>query len=182
MAEDDRALLRRAQLGDSVALEEVCRREWRPVYGLLYQAVGNRVDAQDMTQEVFLRALKSIDRYQTTGAPFRAYLATIARNLLRDRWRRKFPPFVDINEAAELPSQGAGPEEHVLTTVEAERLRHWIGTLPADYQTVIRLRILEGRPTDEVARLMNRNAAAVRQLQHRAIVALRNRMLEESVR
>lgn len=178
MTEDQ--LLTRAQRGDQDALEELCRREWRPVYGVVYQAVGNPADAQDMTQEVFLRALKSLDRYQQTGVPFRAYLATIARNKVRDRWRLKVPAFVDIDAACELPSILAGPEEAVLSSAERERVILGLATLPADYQTVIRLRILEGRPTAEVARLMNRNAASVRQLQHRVIVMLRARLLEES--
>lgn len=180
MTEDQ--LLTRAQRGDQCALEELCRREWRPVYGVVYQAVGNPADAQDMTQEVFLRALKSLDRYQQTGAPFHAYLATIARNMVRDRWRLKVPALIDIDAAHELPSPSAGPEESALSSAERERLTRGLATLPPDYQTVIRLRILEGRPTADVARLMNRNAAAVRQLQHRAIVMLRARLLEESHR
>ena len=93
---DDR-LLRRAQRGDVAALEELCEREWRPVYGVVYQAVRDRHEAQDLTQEVFLRALKSLDRYQHTGAPFSAYLATIARNMVRDRWRRRQPVTVGLD-------------------------------------------------------------------------------------
>ena len=53
----DDELLRRAQRGDRDALEEICRLEWRPIYGVLYHAVQNRTEAQDLTQEVFLRAL-----------------------------------------------------------------------------------------------------------------------------
>lgn len=178
MTEDQ--LLARAQRGDQDALEELCRREWRPVYGLVYQAIGNPSDAQDMTQEVFLRALKSLDRYQQTGAPFHAYLATIARNMVRDRWRVKVPAFIDIDNACELPTAMAGPEETVLSRADQQRLITGLASLPADYQTVIRLRILEGRSTAEVASLMHRKPAAVRQLQHRAIVMLRSRLLEET--
>ncbi len=178
MAEDQ--LLARAQTGDQEALEELCRREWRSVYGVVYQAVRNPTDAQDMTQEVFLRALKSLDRYRQTDVPFHAYLATIARNLVRDRWRLKLPTIIAIDDACELPTAITGPEEAALSSADRERVKLGLATLPSDYQTVIRLRVLEGRPTAEVANLMNRNAAAVRQLQHRAIAALRSHLLEES--
>lgn len=176
----DDQLLELARTGDQAALEELCRREWRPVYGVVYQAVGNPADAQDLTQEVFLRALRSLDRYRQTSVPFRAYLATIARNLVRDQWRRKRLSLVDLEAAGELPSSSAGPEEHAVSRSEADHLRAGIATLPPDYQEVIQLRVLEGRPTDEVARMMNRTPAAIRQLQHRAINALRTRIQEES--
>lgn len=81
----ERELLERAQRGDLDALEEICDREWRPVYGIVYQAVRNVGEAQDLTQEVFLRALRSLPRYRDMGVPFGAYLGTIARNLIRDR-------------------------------------------------------------------------------------------------
>src|SRR5437868_15359217 len=84
-------LLSRARRGDQRALEELCRREWRPVYAIAYHAVGNVADAQDLTQEVFLRALQALDRYEERGIPFQAYLATIARNLVRNRARVPTP-------------------------------------------------------------------------------------------
>ena len=66
--------------------EAVYRREWRPLYGLIYRAVRRRDDAHDLTQEVFARALPTLDR-APPGLRVRAFLNTIARNLLRDRWR-----------------------------------------------------------------------------------------------
>ncbi len=178
MSEDD--LLKSAQRGDPVALEELCRREWKPVYALVYRAVQNRVEAQDLTQEVFLRALKSLDRYRDTGTPFRAFLATVARNLLRDRWRRKTPYLVDLEKAHELVSPTDGPEEWALAESSLAPLRQAFGALPSEYQTVIRLRILEARAVGEVATLMGRTPGAIRQLQRRAIVSLRNTLHEGS--
>ncbi len=81
-------LLERAQHGDVEALDELFRREWQPVFGLAYSALRDRSDAQDVTQEAFLRALRHLDQFQQRGIPFRAYLKTIARNLIRDRWRQ----------------------------------------------------------------------------------------------
>ncbi|HEX5502222.1 MAG TPA: sigma factor [Thermomicrobiales bacterium] len=64
----DDPLLERARRGDRQALEELCRREWRPVYALVYHAVQDRAEAEDLTQEVFLRALRSLGRYRATRA------------------------------------------------------------------------------------------------------------------
>ena len=55
-------LVRRAQTGDVRALEQLCNREWRPVYAIVYATTRNPSDAEDLTQEVFLRALKARER------------------------------------------------------------------------------------------------------------------------
>jgi RNA polymerase sigma-70 factor, ECF subfamily len=176
---DDR-LLRRAQRGDRDALEELCTREWRGVYGVVYQAVGNRPEAQDLTQEAFLRALRSLDQYRHTGVPFSAWLATIPRNLVRDRRRMKRPVTVNLAKTPDIPSRLSGPEERAIQSSERRRLLAAIESLSPDHQAVIRLRMLDGLPATEVARIMNRNPAAVRQLQRRALTALRSQLLEES--
>ncbi len=177
----DDELLRRAQQGDRDALEEICRLEWRPIYGVLYHAVQNRTEAQDLTQEVFLRALQSLDRYQITTSPFHTYLVTIARNLVRDRWRRKAHPSVELDSVWELPALAPGPEQSVLTDLSNEEITSALQTLPDEYQTVIQLRIIEARSSREVADLMGRHADGVRQLQRRALIALRAALREESL-
>ena len=169
----EQQLLYRARQGDTEALEELCRREWQPVYRLVARAVSNRAEAEDLTQEVFLRALRALDRYQETGVPFRAFLATIARNLIRTRWKSRRGGPVNLADWPELPGDEDGPEEAAIAASERAELRRALDTLSADYQTVLRLRLLDGRPTDEVAALMGRSPGAVRVLQHRALTALR---------
>ena len=176
----ERELLERAQRGDLDALEEICEREWRPVYGIVYQAVRNVGEAQDLTQEVFLRALRSLPRYRDMGVPFGAYLGTIARNMIRNRWRQRRPHLVSLDEAAGEPSRGESPEEHALNSADADSVRRALTALSDDHYTVIRLRIFEGKSAAETGRAMGRSADAVRQLQHRAVVALRAQLREES--
>jgi RNA polymerase sigma-70 factor (ECF subfamily) len=175
-------LLQKAQQGDQAAVEALFRREWRPVYRLIYRSVMNRAEAQDLTQEVFIRALTSLDRFQPTTTPFAGYLAVIARNLLRDRWRRRTPPTVSDTQSAQLASSAAGPEQVALIADEQTRIAALLAPLPADYRRVIELRVLDGRPTDEVAALMGRSPGAIRILQHRAITTLRKQMHEGSGR
>jgi RNA polymerase sigma-70 factor, ECF subfamily len=169
-------LVRRAQQGDPQALEELCQREWRSVFLLVRGSVRDRAEAEDLTQEVFYRALRSLDRYQDTGSGFRAYLATIARNLVRDRWKRKTPVQVALQHLPDLSSAELGPEEHSLLATDTQQLLNALSILPTDYQQVILLRVAEGRSCAEVAKLMRRSAGAVRVLQHRAIAALRDQL------
>lgn len=172
------ALLERAQDGDADALDELFRREWRPIFGLAYAALHDRSDAQDVTQEAFLRALRHLDQFQQRGVPFHAYLATIARNLVRDRWRQPVTTALPVHQVALMASETL--EHTVIAADERASLRDALARLPMDYQTVIRLRILEARATEEVAALMQRSPGAVRVLQHRAIVALRAQFDRES--
>jgi RNA polymerase sigma-70 factor, ECF subfamily len=176
----DDQLLERAQRGDRDALDALCGREWRAVYGLAYSALGNVAEAQDVTQEAFLRALRSLPAYRQTGAPFRAYLATITRNLIRDGWRRRQPRLVDLDNASELASDDLGPELQMIRIDEQQRLRAALSTLASDHQTVLRLRIMDGLSAADAGRVMGRKPDAIRQLQHRALVALRNALAEEA--
>lgn len=178
MAED--VLVSEAQRGDRLALDELCRREWRPVYGLLYRAVQNPAEAQDLTQEVFLRALRSFDRYEITDTPFHAYLTTIAKNLLRDRWRRnRLRQSTTLDAIAELPARDLGPEPLALAGIEREQIAAALMDLPEDYRQVIKLRVIDGLPAREVGELMGRHPDAIRQLQRRALLALRARLETE---
>jgi RNA polymerase sigma-70 factor (ECF subfamily) len=178
VAED--RLLDRAQLGDRAALEQLCQREWRAVYVIAYGALGNVAEAQDLTQETFLRALKSLHLFRNTGKPFSAWLATIARNLIRDGWRRRQHGSIDLEAAFDVASSETGPEDHAVASDEQQRLRAALASLPGDYQTVIRLRIFDGLPASDAARVMGRTPDAVRQLQHRALIALRGVLAEGS--
>ncbi len=162
------------------ALEKLCQREWRSVFLLVRSAVHDRAEAEDLTQEVFYRALRALDRYQDTGHGFRAYLSTIARNLIRDRWKRKVPTQVGLQYLPELGSSELGPEERSLLLSDSRRVFDAILDLSPDYQQVILLRIAEGRSTAEVAELMHRSQGAVRVLQHRAIAAIRHQLQKGS--
>jgi RNA polymerase sigma-70 factor, ECF subfamily len=164
-------LLRAARDGDERALGELCQLCWRPVYRSLGRYTSDPAEVEDMTQEVFLRALQSLPRFEDRGLPFTVYLLRIAANLARDRWR-SLPTRPVVT--ADMPEGSAPAAEEV--AVENERRRALIGALDRlspDHRAVLRMRILEDRSTREVAALTHRNEPAVRQLQVRALAALR---------
>ena len=175
----EHGILERAQAGDRTAVEELFGREWRPVYNLIYRTVENRAEAQDLTQEVFLRAFRSLDRYQHTGKPFHQFLTTIALNLLRDRWRTRKPPSADLDSIPPLASDEPTPEEYALANLDSHILHRAMATLTDDHRQVIQLRLVQGQSAQEAGRAMERNPDAIRQLQRRALAALRAALREE---
>lgn len=178
-APDESDLLRGARSGDQQALDDLCRRNWRPVYRCLARLTASPAEAEDLTQEVFLRAIRSLHRYRDQGLPFTAYLLQIARNLARDRWRASLTRPLVTGDVPERAVTGPGPEALAVEGARREALICALDELSADHRLVLRLRILEGRPASEVARITDRSPAAVRQLQVRALAALRTALGNE---
>ena len=170
----DSELLSLAQAGDQSALETLCRRNWRPVYRSFARYTSDPFEAEDLTQEVFLRALRSLPKFADTGAPYTAYLLRIAANLARDRWRAGPARAVPTGQVPDRPVAEPGPDGVVVANDRRAALVSALDRLSPDQRAVLRLRILEGRSSAEVGALTNRSPAAVRQLQVRALAALRD--------
>jgi RNA polymerase sigma-70 factor (ECF subfamily) len=170
---DDSTLLAAARAGDGRALDALCRRCWRPVYRSFARFTDDPAEAEDLTQEVFLRALRALPRFEDRGLPFTAYLLRIADNLSRDRWRAAAGRAVVIAEVPDRATPGPGPAGLAEDNDRRHVLLGALDRLAPDHRAVLRLRILEGRSTGEVATLTHRSQPAVRQLQVRALAALR---------
>jgi RNA polymerase sigma-70 factor (ECF subfamily) len=170
---DDSTLLAAARSGDDRALDALCRRNWKPVFRSFARFTDSPAEAEDLTQEVFLRALRSLPRFEDRGLPFAAYLLRIADNLARDRWRAGSRRPVVVSELPDGVAPEPGPDHLALDGDRRDALQAALDILSPDHRAVLRLRILEGRSTAEVARLIHRSPPAVRQLQVRALNALR---------
>ena len=163
-------------------IEAICRAEWRPVYDLIYRTVQNRAEAQDLTQEVFLRAVRSFNRYEDRGDGLHALLVTVALNLLRDRWRQRRPAAANVDSLPFLATREPGPEQIALDDLDDAALQAALGRLPDEQRRVIQLRVIDGRSSQEVAELLGRNAASIRQIQRRALLELRESLRTEVAR
>ena len=179
---NDRDAVLQSHLRGRAEIEQVCRNEWRPIYDLIYRTVQNRAEAQDLTQEVFLRAVRSIERYEERGDAMHGLLVTVALNLLRDRWRRRRPAAANVDDLPFLATRDPGPEQLALDDLDDAAIQVALKRLPDEQQRVIRLRVIEGRSSQEVAELLGRNAAAVRQIQRRALLELREALRTEVAR
>jgi RNA polymerase sigma-70 factor, ECF subfamily len=171
----ERDLLRRAQRGDRHALEALCREEWLAVYRIVAARTASRQEAEDLTQEVFARAIGRLSTYAPRGArSFRPYLIGVARNLLADRWRTHQRVGAQFAlDPAQLAAADGDPEAEALAAADRAALVAALARLSALHQRVLRLRLLDGRSASEVGAILERSPDAVRQLQHRALEALR---------
>jgi len=134
-------------------------------------ACGNRDAAEDVTAEVFHRALASLPRYEWRGVPFGAWLMRIAANAVADRAKRDAREVVNSDT---LPDAGDRPD---LDRFEARaRLFEMVDALPADQRTVIVERFVEQRSIRDIAQRLEKTPGAVKQLQFRALQTLRTRM------
>ena len=178
--EDD--LLARARSGDREALNKLCRENWLPVYRAVTRWARTPAEAEDLTQEVFFRALRALDNYRDPRIPYRAYLLKVARNLGIDSWRARQGRPADVIDSRlqDQPDPRPGPEAAAIARDEQRRLLAALDRLPDDYSDVLRLRILLGRTAAEVGELRGLTANAVRQLQFRAMAALRRELAAQN--
>jgi RNA polymerase sigma-70 factor (ECF subfamily) len=162
-------LVRRAQNGDEV----VWCRWYDEYYPFLFRyalyRLRNREEAEDVAAQVFLEAVKHIDRYEPRGKPLLAWLYGIARNLTADRMRRKGREQA-ANERIHLLQPAAEDDSSIVVQVELERA---LGTLTGDQREVVVLRFRDGLSTREIAELTGRKETAIYSLQVRAIARLR---------
>lgn len=176
-------LLPRARSGDRAALDQLCRGNWLPVYRAVCRWADTPAEAEDLTQEVFLRALQALEDVRDPAILYRAYLLRIARNLVIDRWRARqvAPAAVPYLSDHDLPDAAdPGPEETTISRDEQRRVLAAIDRLPDAYSDVLRLRILCGRTAAEVGELTGQTANAIRQLQFRALAALRKELAAQT--
>ncbi len=170
--QDEESLIRRAQQRDQVALTQLYEENFDKIYRYIVLKIGDRTEAEDMTQQVFLNALKSISSYKFKGMPFSSWLYRIAHNQIVDYFRKKSRrATVPLDES--IAAGKDDPEQVAETKLEMEELAQAAKKLTAAQQEVISLRFTGDMSVAEVARVMGRSVGAVKALQHSAVVALR---------
>ena len=172
---DEDELIARARHGDREAFADLYQRYLPMIYAYVRARVFNDPDAEDLTEQVFLRAFQSLARYRPRGWPYSAFLYRIARHQVIDHVRRSRREAAV--EALDQPAQARLSTDEVLIRQEdRRRLQLALDRLPADYQEVIRLRLLLSLPTATAAAWLGRSEGAVRVLLHRAVLALRREL------
>src|SRR5512139_792995 len=174
---NDDAALERAIQGDSEAFGELYERYVGRIYNYIYYRTGNVYDAEDLTERVFMRALRHIRNYNHRGLPFSAWLYRIAHNLVanwhRDNTRRKEIP---LDEGIFNDHQGEHPELVLLRSEERERLLIAIRSLPEDRQQLIILKFVEHLSNAEIGQIMGKTEGAVKSLYHRTLLSMRDEL------
>ena len=171
---DDIQLIQMAKGGDAEAFGVLYERHSQRVFRFLYAHVDNRQDAEDLMEEVFMRVWNTISGYHEKGVPFLAFLFRIARNGLIDHYRRSKPARqVASFEDLSLRDRESEPGERLAATLECQEVHQVLAKLREDYRTVLVLRLLSELSPEETAQVMQRSTGAVRILQHRALLAMR---------
>lgn len=173
--DEDAALARRAGRGEAEAFGVLYDRYVDAVYRYVFYRVRNEAEAEDVTSEVFMRALRAIPKYEPRQA-FLAWLYRIARNAVIDRGRRRASrQQVSFEDALAHPNadQVLHPDEGLLAGSDAAAVRSALQRLTPLQQEVLVLRYVEGLDTRTIGKLVGKRDGTVRGIEFRALAALR---------
>ena len=179
-SDDD--LVERAGAGDAEALQALVERWQGPVFAFMLRMVGSPEDAQDLTQEAFMRVCQSAHRYRACGQ-FKSWIFRIAGNIARTRLRRAgILRWVRFDVAAHNSPSRSTTAESALEELETKHtVRSALLALPPRQREAVALRYFEEMSHQETADAMNVSVSAVESLLHRAMTALReSRLLKDT--
>jgi RNA polymerase sigma-70 factor, ECF subfamily len=168
---EEHDLVRRAQDYDPVAFGEIYERYYLGVYKYIYYRVGDQALGEDLTMEVFVKAMEAIDSFAFRGVPFSAWLYRIASNLVIDHFRRQpAQPALSLEE--KLVAASEHPAWALDTEFTHQALQRALAELTDDQQQVVVLKFVDGLSNLEVAQILGKTEGAVKSLQHRALASL----------
>jgi RNA polymerase sigma-70 factor (ECF subfamily) len=176
----ERAIVDAARTGDESALAELYVLYFPRVYRYILARMGNPYDAEDLTEEVFLRVLDAIERFQWREAPFSAWLFRIAHNAVVSQRRKEGARGRSSPLSEALPVDSQGPEVVVENWLALSEIMKAAETLPEAQRRVISLRFAAGLSVAETARAMSKGEGNVKVIQHKAIAKLREMLREGS--
>jgi RNA polymerase sigma-70 factor (ECF subfamily) len=172
-ASPEEDLVTRALDGDEEAFGDLYESYLADIYHYIYYRVSCRQEAEDLSEAVFLRAWKALDKNPPREVAFRLWLYRIAHNAVVDHYRTR-KELVGLEAAADVADPIEGPEDTAASREHIAELRHAMQLLSADHQEVLTCRFIAGLSHTETAAIMARSEQAVRALQYRAIAVLRN--------
>ena len=170
--QDEESLIRRAKQHDQEAFAQLYEEYFDKIYRYVALKVGDRMEAEDITQQVFLKAIKSISSFKWNGFPFSSWLFRIAHNQVVDYLRKKAKREAVALDDALLTSDD-DPQLEFERKLDIEQLALATKKLTRAQQEVISLRFAGELPIAQVAKVMGRSEGAVKALQHSAVIALR---------
>jgi RNA polymerase sigma-70 factor (ECF subfamily) len=169
-------LVRRAQRREPEAFGQLYEEHFDRIYRYVMLRVRNQEDAEDITQQVFLKALEKIGSYRWRGMPFASWLFRIAHNLVVDYWKKKSREKVAAVAPEEIDEMAASSNDPVALAelnFDLKQLAAACDRLTDGQREIISLRFAGGLSVAESAKAMGKSEGAVKVLQHAALVKLR---------
>ena len=179
--EIEEALVRRDRDGSREAFEELVRRTSRMVYAKLYLETGDPHSAEDLVQETYLRAFRSVAQI-TDPSGFRSWIMTIGQSVLIDSFRRagalrRSPPPRASQEVLENVPAPASSEAGIADT--REKVRVILQSLPEEYRLPLTLRYIDGADYESIQMQLGLSPGSLRGLLYRGLQLLRRAVKQE---
>jgi RNA polymerase sigma factor, sigma-70 family len=165
--------------GDQEAFARLVEQYTSSVFNLCYRMLGSTHDAEDATQEIFLRVYARLGSYDLNRR-FSTWLLSIASNFCIDRLRRRKFAWVTLEDTAfMLPSSEAGPERRALQRERADIIQAALQSIPSQYRLVLVLRYWHDLSYSEIATLTGLSESALKTRLHRARKQLAEALQED---
>ena len=188
----DRLLVARFKKGDQSAFDEMVSRYWGRIYAMVNQLLRNTQDAEEVTQDAFIRAHRGLENFRGDSA-FSTWLYQIATNLARNRywywWRRKRDKSISIDQpigsegdmtlADVLPAQVETPDDITVTQEFVDHIAIWMEKLSAKHREVLVLRNIKNMTYEEIAQVLEVSLGTVKSRIARARDSLRSKLGED---
>ncbi len=172
--QDEASLVGRARQRDEEAWTRLYEENFDRIYRYVVLKIGERTEAEDITQQVFVNAIKAIGSYDYKGTPFSAWLYRIAHNKIVDYLRKKSKrPLAPLSESLVDNAPDSDPSARAYHNLDMEMVQQATKQLTQAQREVIALRISGDLSITEVARAMGKSEGAVKALQHSAVLSLR---------
>ncbi|HXN57139.1 MAG TPA: sigma-70 family RNA polymerase sigma factor, partial [Candidatus Angelobacter sp.] len=171
---EERELVERAKQ-DPDAFGALYDRYFPQIYRFAYSRVRDQSLAEDVTSEVFFKALRNIKRYTYSGHPFSSWLYQITLNAVADHYRGLHGE-VDLEEGSSLPSTAPAVVDEVVRRDRSRRIWAAIDQLPRQQRAAMVLKFSEDRKIEEIAQILGKSSGAVKLLLHRAVERLRREL------
>jgi RNA polymerase sigma-70 factor (ECF subfamily) len=176
--------IQRARHGDPTAFECLYRLHSRRVYAVCLRMVGNSAEAEDLTQEAFLRLFRKIHTFRSESA-FSTWLHRLAVNIVLMHLRKKSPPTVSIEASPDQEAETAwptidcgAPDLLLEGSIDRINLQRCIERLPAGYRKIFVLHDVQGYEHHEIAGILGRSAGVSKSQLHKARTRLRELLQE----
>lgn len=178
MTEDElKICLQKAQTGDQEAFGRIYDHFADKIYRFIYFRVGHKEVAEDVLSDTFVKSWQKINQINTPAA-LSGWLYQIAKNNIIDYYRLK-KELVALSEVEEFLEDEANPVDTVSISIQQNRVLNILTELPPDQQQVIKYRFFEDLSNEEIAYVMSKTEGAIRVLQHRAIIKLKEILNEK---
>jgi RNA polymerase sigma-70 factor (ECF subfamily) len=176
---NDADVVRLAQQGDAGAFERIYRLHSRKVYSLCFRMTGDRTEAEDLTQDVFLQLLRKIDTFRGESA-FSTWLHRMSINIVLMRFRKRPIAQASLDtisnpeeESSTAPKELGGPDLRLNGVIDRVTLQAAINELPPGYKVMFILHDIEGYNHDEIAEMFGCSAGNSKSQVHKARMRLR---------